>query len=1182
MTYTFTVEHDVVAGDGSDISDVVISDDVAGTPTLVSGDDGDGILESGEVWVYEATHTIDATDPDPLTNTVTVDGTDRDGDPVPQATDTHDTDLEFAPVLTVVKDGSTTAVVGATVTYTFTVEHDLTAGDGSDVSNVVIVDDVAGTPTLVSGDDGDGILQAGEVWVYEATHTIVVTDPDPLVNTVTVDGTDRDGEPIPQATDSHEVDIEFGPAFDVVKDGPATAVVGESITFTFTVTNDDIVGDGSDISNVVISDDVAGTPTLVSGDDGDGILQLGEVWVYEATYTVLSTDPDPLTNTVTVDGTDRDGDPAPSETDSHDTDIEFAPALAIVKSGPATATVGETVTYTFDVTNDDVAGDGSDISNVVVEDDVAGSATLVSGDDNNDGILQLGETWVFEATYTVLATDPDPLTNTVTASGDDRDSEPVPDATDTHDTDIEFAPAWTVVKDGPVTATVGETVTYTFTVEHDLVNGDGSDISDVVISDDVAGTPTLVSGDDGDGILEAGEVWLYEATYTPLATDDDPLTNTVTVDGTDRDGDPAPTETDTHDTDIDFAPAMTVVKDGPATAVVGETVTYTFTVEHDLVSGDGSDISNVTVDDDVAGAATLVSGDDGDGILQAGEVWTYEATYTILATDDDPLTNIATTTGEDRDAEAVPEATDSHQLDIDFAPAMVVVKSGPAEARVEETITYTFVVSHDLVNGDGSDISGVAISDDVAGTPTLVSGDANNDGILQSTEAWTYEATYTVAVDDPDPVTNTVTVDGEDRDGEPTPQATDTHDTSVIPLADLSITKTSAPNPYVPGEQLTYTIVVTNDGPSAAEAVVVSDELPTGVEFVSATPDAGTCENTEGTVTCDLGSLAAGAVVTITIVVDVAADAPNEVSNTASVSTDTEDPDPSNNEDTDSNLADPMADLVLDKSVSTDSALVGDELVYTLTVTNLGPSAAGDVVVNEVLPASLTFVAAEASVGSYDDAAGTWDIGTMAVDETVTLDVTAVVAEAGTITNSADVRSSVADPNMGNNVSAAQVEVLVLANITGRVWYDTNANGTIDTGEVDISDVRLTLVWAGPDGIIDTADDEYGGEAFTSSPYWFRDLAAGTYQVSVDQSTLPEGVEPTFDIDRNLDSVAVVTVDAGETRFDVDFGYVAQGTLPRTGSDLDVAALAGGVMLLLGSALVVFVAGRRRRRRRAA
>ena len=225
----------------------------------------------------------------------------------------------------------------------------------------------------------------------------------------------------------------YGPVLDIVKDGPAVADVGDTVVYTFTVTNDAINGDGSPVSNVSVSDDYAGAATYVSGDDGDGLLEVGEAWVYTASYTIQDADPDPLVNTGTVTGEDLDGAPV-SDTDTHSTQLGFAPALSIVKSGPDAANVGDTVVYTFTVTNDDVNGDGSVISNVSVSDDVAGTATYVSGDDG-DGLLEVGETWVYTASYTIKSTDPDPLVNTGTVTGKDLDGAPVSD-TDTHSTAI--------------------------------------------------------------------------------------------------------------------------------------------------------------------------------------------------------------------------------------------------------------------------------------------------------------------------------------------------------------------------------------------------------------------------------------------------------------------------------------------------------------------------------------------------------------------------------------------------------------------------------------------------------------------------------------------------------------------------------------------------------------------------
>src|SRR5205814_9282289 len=76
--------------------------------------------------------------------------------------------------------------------------------------------------------------------------------------------------------------------------------------------------------------------------------------------------------------------------------------------------------------------------------------------------------------------------------------------------------------------------------------------------------------------------------------------------------------------------------------------------------------------------------------------------------------------------------------------------------------------------------------------------------------------------------------------------------------ANLSLTKTASPNPGVTLTNLTYRLTVSNNGPSPATNVVVSDNLPVGINFTSATPTQGTCSGTT-TVTCTLGSLARNA-----------------------------------------------------------------------------------------------------------------------------------------------------------------------------------------------------------------------------------------------------------------------------------------------------------------------------------
>ena len=90
--------------------------------------------------------------------------------------------------------------------------------------------------------------------------------------------------------------------------------------------------------------------------------------------------------------------------------------------------------------------------------------------------------------------------------------------------------------------------------------------------------------------------------------------------------------------------------------------------------------------------------------------------------------------------------------------------------------------------------------------------------------------------------------------------------TPVGTMADLSLTKTSSPDPGLAGDTVTSTLTVENTGPSPALDVVVTDRLPAGVTFVSATPG---CSAADRSVTCAVGTVASGATVTLTVTVTI-------------------------------------------------------------------------------------------------------------------------------------------------------------------------------------------------------------------------------------------------------------------------------------------------------------------------
>jgi uncharacterized repeat protein (TIGR01451 family) len=122
------------------------------------------------------------------------------------------------------------------------------------------------------------------------------------------------------------------------------------------------------------------------------------------------------------------------------------------------------------------------------------------------------------------------------------------------------------------------------------------------------------------------------------------------------------------------------------------------------------------------------------------------------------------------------------------------------------------------------------------------------------------------------------------------------HDERSAASADLAVTKTDSPDPVSRGGTLTYSIVVSNQGPDSATAVQVTDPLPSSVRFVSVATTAGSCSEADDIVTCSLGDLANGGSITVTITVT--ARRTGTATNTVQVSSSSPDPNLANNTDT--------------------------------------------------------------------------------------------------------------------------------------------------------------------------------------------------------------------------------------------------------------------------------------------
>ncbi len=289
---------------------------------------------------------------------------------------------------------------------------------------------------------------------------------------------------------------------------------------------------------------------------------------------------------------------------------------------------------------------------------------------------------------------------------------------------------------------------------------------------------------------------------------------------------------------------------------------------------------------------------------------------------------------------------------------------------------------------------------------------------------------------------NVVNVTGE---GEITGSETyDEDNATVIGLAaDLSVIKTDNPDTVIAGNYLTYTLNITNHGPSDAQNVTVSDTLPPGIDYNNANPIPS--GGTYPTFYWNIGTLTAGNSTYITINVTINSNTTGILNNTANVTSDTPDPTPQNNTDYEETIVGESADLSIIKTDSPDPVVAGQYLTYTLNISNNGPSDALNVNVIDTLPSGVTFNSATPAPTSWINWSYStyyWNLGTLTAGSytLITINITINSNTTGTLNNTVTVTSDTPDPTPGNNTDYEETVVLqpALLEIFKTVWNGSN------------------------------------------------------------------------------------------------------------------------------------------------
>lgn len=860
---------------------------------------------------------------------------------------------------------------GDKVSYTVTVTN------GEFEANNVIVKDVVGnglTVTDISDNGQYDPITRTITWIVDLAKNEVKTFT--VEATVSGYGNISNKVVVGNKTIFKNVDVpEITPKKDV---NNTTPNFGENVAYTIVVSNDGI----SDAKQVVITDTLAkGLKFLGANYNGvydenthtvTWTLDINSGKTVELKVNVTVEDYGVLVNRVTV------GDKTSS------VDIAVPEIIPDKTANVTDANFGDNVTYTVTVTND---GD-VDASQVVIVDQLGNGLKYVSSSDGGVWDEKTNTvTWIVDLaagktkTLNVVAT--------VVGYGNVTNSLAVGNKTSKINVNVpEITPNKTVDNKNP---NFGDNVTYTIVVSND----GAADAKNVVVKDILAPGFKFIEANYG-GVydeLTRTVTWIVDVnakdhvdlTIKVTVEDYGVLTNNVTVGNK---------TSSVNITVPEIIPNKTADIENPN---FGDEVTYTV----NITNVGKSDAVNVAVRDVLGEGLELISA--------TGNYTFDEATHTVtwivdLAKGESKVFSvIATVSGYGNVTNSLVVGNKTAGVNVtvpEINPDKTVDNGIP---NFGDNVTYTVTVTND----------GIGDANNVVITDVLDKGLK----FLNATGNFTYDektGTITWIVDLAKGETKTfnvnVTVLGY----------------GVLPNTVAVGNKTAVRNITVPeiitvkevnssdihiGDEITYTITVSNSGKINATNVVIRDILPEGLKFINAS-NGGVYDPVTGIITWILNITANS---TVDLTVDVCVNKSGNITNTVNVGNKT-----SNCTIESGDIVDLEIHIVADKS----EIYVGDNIVYTVTVINNGPSDAINTIANILIPNALSIFSYNATKGTFDITSGNWSIGNLTNGEKVVLTFVAKALNEGNSTVYVNVTSETFEVIMENNYDNVTVKVL--------------------------------------------------------------------------------------------------------------------------------------------------------------